>query len=67
MKMSNYEKGAWQAIWDGLFWRFMHTHRTFFLSNPRLGMLVRMYDKMPLEKQQKHLKNGELYLESLHN
>ncbi|MFT5103554.1 MAG: deoxyribodipyrimidine photolyase-related protein, partial [Candidatus Latescibacterota bacterium] len=45
MKMSNYKKGEWQSVWDGLFWRFMHTHRDFFLSNPRLGMLVHMFDK----------------------
>ena len=67
MKMSNYQKGEWQAVWDGLFWRFMHTHRDFFLSNQRLGMLVRMFDKMPDEKQQKHLENGNLYLSSLKN
>ena len=65
MKMSNFKKGNWQATWDGLFWRFMHTHRNFFLSNPRLGMLVRMFDKMPDEKRQKHLENGELYLSTL--
>jgi len=66
MKMSNYKKGEWQATWDGLFWRFMHTHRGFFLSNPRLGMLVRMFDKMPEEKQKQHLENGESYLQTLH-
>tara|TARA_B000000532_G_scaffold4316_1_gene3459 strand:- start:860 stop:2365 length:1506 start_codon:yes stop_codon:yes gene_type:complete len=66
MKMSNYKKGEWQATWDGLFWRFMHTHRGFFLSNPRLGMLVRMFDKMPEKKQKKHLENGESYLQTLH-
>ena len=65
MKMSNYKKGDWQAAWDGLFWRFMHNHRSFFLSNPRLSMLVRMFDKMPEEKRQKHLENGELYLSTL--
>jgi deoxyribodipyrimidine photolyase-related protein len=65
MKMSNYKKGEWQNLWDGLFWRFMHTHRDFFLSNPRLGMLVRMYDKMPVEKQQNHLKNANHYLKKL--
>ncbi|WP_452226468.1 cryptochrome/photolyase family protein [Lacinutrix cladophorae] len=65
MKMSNYKKGPWQATWDGLFWRFMHVHRDFFLSNPRLGMLVRMFDKMPAEKQQMHLKNANNYLQSL--
>lgn len=65
MKMSNYKKGDWQETWDGLFWRFMHTHRDFFLSNPRLGMLVRMYDKMDDEKKQTHLKNGEAFLKQL--
>ena len=62
MKMSDYKKGAWQTIWDGLFWRFMHTHRTFFLQNPRLGMLVRTFDKMSDEKKNLHLKNAEEYL-----
>ena len=66
MKMSNYKKGDWQATWDGLFWRFMDTHRGFFLSNPRLGMLVRMFDKMPEEKRKQHLENGALYLKTLH-
>ncbi|WP_405604954.1 cryptochrome/photolyase family protein [Polaribacter sp. Asnod1-A03] len=62
IKMSNYKKGEWQATWDGLFWRFMHTHRDFFLSNPRLGMLVKMFDKMSIDKQKKHLKKSEDYL-----
>jgi len=67
IKMSNFKKGEWQATWDGLFWRFMHSHRAFFLANPRLGMLVRMFDKMPLEKQQLHLENGGKYLAKINN
>jgi len=51
MKMSDFKKGAWQETWDALFWRFMSVHRDFFLKNPRLGMLVRTFDKMPIEKQ----------------
>ena len=65
MKMSNYKKGEWQAIWDGLFWRFMDTHRSFFKQNPRLGMLVAMFDKMPQEKKQLHINTAEQYLKSL--
>jgi deoxyribodipyrimidine photolyase-related protein len=65
MKMSDYEKGDWQAIWDGLFWRFMHVHRSFFLKNPRLGMLVNTFDKMATEKQQLHLTNAEQFLQQL--
>ncbi len=65
IKMSNYKKGTWQEVWDGLFWRFMHVHRDFFLSNPRLGMLIRTFDKMDSQKQQAHLQNAENYLKSL--
>ena len=65
MKMSDYEKGEWQAIWDGLFWRFMHEHRSFFLSNPRIGMLVHTFDKMTLDKQELHLYNATKFLNQL--
>ncbi len=65
MKMSNYEKGDWQKYWDGLFWRFLDKHRSFFLQNPRLSMLVRTFDKMKPEKQQEHLKNARLFLDKL--
>jgi deoxyribodipyrimidine photolyase-related protein len=40
----------------------MHINRNFFLNNPRLSMLVRMFDKMSEEKKQVHLKNAEDYL-----
>jgi deoxyribodipyrimidine photolyase-related protein len=65
MKMSDYPKGDWQTIWDGLFWRFMHVHRDFFLQNPRLGMLINTFDKMPDQKRQLHLDNADRYLDSL--
>lgn len=65
MKMSNYPKGDWQKTWDGLFWRFLHTHRDFFLKNPRLSMLVRSFDSMDTEKQKSHLAYADQYLSSL--
>jgi deoxyribodipyrimidine photolyase-related protein len=65
MKMSDYEKGEWQQVWDGLFWRFMHEHRSFFLSNPRIGMLVHTFDKMSDEKKQVHLSFANQFLQQL--
>ena len=65
MKMSDFPKGEWQKIWDGLFWRFMDSHRDFFLSNPRLGMLVRTFDKMESAKRLSHLETAEKYLVTL--
>ena len=65
VKMSDYEKGPWQKIWDGLFWRFMYLHRDFFTANPRLSMLVGMLDKMPKTKLETHLLTAENFLNTL--
>lgn len=66
LKMSDYKKDEkWTTIWDALFWRFMHVHRKFFLSNPRLGMLIRTFDKMSDEKKELHLKTADKFLKQL--
>jgi deoxyribodipyrimidine photolyase-related protein len=65
IKMSDFEKGEWQKIWDGLFWRFMDKHREFFNRNPRMGMLVRIFDKMSAEKKEAHITHAENFLENL--
>lgn len=70
-KMSDYQvksKGellAWAAVWDGLFWRFMHVHREFFEKNARIGMLLSTWDKMDKEQQKEHLKNANDFLQKL--
>jgi deoxyribodipyrimidine photolyase-related protein len=53
---------TWAETWDGLFWRFMHQHRSFFGQNPRLGMLLGTFDRMPDAKKQQHLENAQAYL-----
>ena len=63
--MSNYPKGEWQQVWDALFWRFMHVHRDFFTSNPRLGMLVKSFDKMDKSKQKQLIDNAQAFIEKL--
>jgi len=64
MKMSDYPKGKWQEVWDGLFWRFMDTHRNVFQKNPRMRMLLSTLDKM--DEKKKHLDNARNWLESMH-
>lgn len=65
LKMSDYQKGPWQEIWDGLYWRFIHQHRDFFSKNPRLNMMVNIFDKMDDLKQAAHLRNAEEFLGKL--
>jgi deoxyribodipyrimidine photolyase-related protein len=66
LKMSHYKRGPWCDIWDGLFWRFIHKHRDFFTSNPRLSMMVRIFDKMDEAKRHHWLQIAESYLVQLH-
>jgi deoxyribodipyrimidine photolyase-related protein len=46
MKMMDFKKGEWCNTMDGLYWRFIDRNRKFFLTNPRLSMMVRIFDKM---------------------
>jgi deoxyribodipyrimidine photolyase-related protein len=65
LKMSDFEKGEWTQIWDALYWRFIHVHRNFFLSNPRMGLMVNSFDKMLPEKQALLLNTAEEFLAKL--
>lgn len=52
LKMSDFRKGNWCDTWDALFWEFMNKQRAFFSSNPRLGMLLKTYDRMSTERKE---------------
>lgn len=62
MKMGDWPKGEWQLIWDALFWRFMHVHRDLFSKNPRMGMLLKTFDKMDAGKREKLLTTANQFL-----
>ncbi len=65
LKMGNWKRGGWEKIWDGLFWRFLSTHRNFFEKNTRLGMLLQTYDRMDAALKSEHLKTADEYLAGL--
>ena len=64
-KMSDYKKGDWSHVWDGLFWNFMDKHREFFLKNPRMRMLVSSFDKMDHSKKETLLNSAFEFLNTL--
>lgn len=61
-KMSNYKTDDWAEVWDGLFWRFIDKHQAFFLSNPRMSMMVHSFNRMSPEKQEAHLTATEDFI-----
>jgi deoxyribodipyrimidine photolyase-related protein len=63
LKMGDFKKGPWCAIWDGLYWRFIDRHRQFFAANPRLAMMVRLLDRIDPERRQLLASAAESFLE----
>lgn len=66
LKMSNYPKGEWTEIWNALYWRFISKHADFFSKNFRTKMIYANWQRQAPEKQQKHLKIAEDYLQRLY-
>ncbi|MGE0587484.1 MAG: cryptochrome/photolyase family protein [Cyclobacteriaceae bacterium] len=64
-KMSDFPKGDWELTWDSLFWRFMHVHRDKLAQNPRIGMLIKNFDKMLPEKRESLLNTADRFLAGL--
>ncbi len=64
-KMSDFSKGPWCDTLDGLYWRFIHKHRDFFASSPRMSLMAAHLKKMPRAKLKKHLATAERFLEIL--
>ncbi|MGV3525962.1 MAG: cryptochrome/photolyase family protein [Candidatus Sericytochromatia bacterium] len=64
-KMSDFPSGAWCEIWDGLYWRFIDRHRSFFSGNPRLSVMVRQLDKMEPERLRLHQMRADDFLKTL--
>ena len=60
--MSDFGKGEWAEIWDGLYWRFIHIHKEEFAKNQRMSMMVRLVEKMDNKKLNGHLEKAERFL-----
>ena len=62
LKMMDFERGTWCNVMDGLYWRFINKNREFFLKNPRLSMMVRIFDKMNEERKKEIFLSAEKFL-----
>lgn len=63
LKMMNFKKGPWCDVMDGLYWRFIDKNRAFFKKNPRLNMMVSIFDKMKKVKKDNILSKASEFIE----
>ncbi len=66
LKMSDFKKGPWCAVWDALYWRFVDRHYDFFTANPRMAVMAKMRDKLG-DKLVAHRRLAESFLVKLHS
>lgn len=66
-KMSNFKKGEWCAIWDGLYWNFIYKNYHFFAKQPRLSMMINMIKRMSKATLNDHINHAQSFLKSLKN
>ena len=65
LKMSNYSKGPWCDIMNGLYWRFIERHRETFANNFRMRMMLGTLDKMNPEKKKYLFSKAEQWIEQV--
>ena len=53
LKMSDYKKGEWTDIVDGLYWKFIDENREKLKVNPRIGIMTKMIDTMDKNRKNK--------------
>ena len=51
LKMSNYKKGEWCEVLDGLYWKFINDNINYFQSNPRLSIMKNALTKISEERK----------------
>ncbi len=54
LRMSNFKKGDWCDIVDGLYWKFIEEKKDFFITNPRLSLMIRALEKLNPDRK-KHI------------
>ena len=62
LKMSNYKKGEWCDIVDGLYWRFVSKHFDTIKNNHRLSFMKRTLEKMNIDRKELIFRKAENFI-----
>ncbi len=64
-KMSDFGRGDWCDIWDGLFWRFVSKHKHVFANNARMKVMAVQVARMDRRRLKTHIATAERFLATL--
>ncbi|MBU4535956.1 MAG: cryptochrome/photolyase family protein [Euryarchaeota archaeon] len=63
LRMSDFSRGDWCKVWDGLFWCFVKKHQDLISKNPRLAVLKRNLKNR--KKMIEHHKNARNFRKNI--
>ena len=63
LKMSNYKRGEWCDVVDGLYWKFTEDNIDFYKTNPRLSLMVNALNKINPERKKLIIDKAERFIE----
>ena len=64
LKMSNYKKGDWCDIVDGLYWRFVNKHFDSIKNNHRLSFMKKTLEKMKIDRREMIFKKADDFIKN---
>ena len=62
LKMSRYKKGDWCETVDGLYWRFIDKHKSFYDKNPRMAVMTKNLEKMDRTRKKTIFKAADNFI-----
>lgn len=65
LKMSDYKKGPWCEVLDGLYWSFISKHKKFYAQNPRMSVMVKALDKLDPVRRKRIFDLAERFREGM--
>lgn len=51
LDVSDYERGDWSDIWDGLFWRFVEKNQAVLNKNARMRVMVQRLNRLDADRK----------------
>ena len=51
MQMSNYQRGEWADVWDGLLLQFIEKHHAILAKNTRMRVIVQRFDRLDADRK----------------
>lgn len=62
LKMSDWGRGDWCDVWDGLYWRFILKNAETFAKNQRMSMMVRSAHQLAPDRKERIFRAAEEFI-----